>query len=269
VGGMLYRADRRDLVYILTLDAALAEDVYERLRARESLAGVEIVRPMGGPGGVTPCDIEKLAEETVAARVLIIDVRSATLPRLQPAYNKIVGYNRADFNWFCYTLLIGDGPTKLFTPGTALEVFVPLLGQMRIDYSAAAFFYDPFLHYTYGEKVQQRMARQVLTDAVPERLAEGFKEAALSVGQIRLYFRAAGTPPEERLAKMQKRLKSLEKFFRKRLKEAFGEQVKAWAAGMSKEGYGFEAEALGLHFYPFYFEEWVEDLLDKARNAVG
>ena len=245
----------------------MAEDVYERLRSGEPRRRRD-GPTMGGPGGVTPRGIESRGNHHSTCA----DYRRArreTLPRLQPAYNKIVGYNRADFNWFCYTLLIGDGPTKLFTPGTGLEVFVPLLGQMRIDYSAAAFFYDPFLHYTYSEKVQQRVARQVLTDAIPERLADGFREASLSVGQIRLYFRAAGTPPEERQAKMQKRLKSLEKFFRKRLKEAFGEQAKTWAAGMSKEGYSFDAEALGLHLYPFYFEEWVEGLLDKARNAVG
>ena len=146
---MLNYKDRKSRIHIITLDNVLAADVYERLKTSPRIPPVELVLPAGSKSEITVEDIDSLALDTMASRLLIIDVRSHTLPRLQQAYNKIVGYNRADFNVYCYTAVIGDGPANLFEKGGDIDDFMPHLARFRIDYSPSVFFYDPLLHYNH------------------------------------------------------------------------------------------------------------------------
>jgi hypothetical protein len=265
---MLKHTNRGNRVHILTLDEHLAADVRARLAGRAEFAEAELVTPKGHRGGIALADVAALVRGTVSSRLLVLDVRSHTLPRLMDAYNKVVGYNRSDFNHLCYTVLIGDGPANLFAPGTGFEAFVPYLARFRVDFHAGAFFFDPFLHYTHAEKSAAGVdPARGLPDAVPPRLAEAFKEENLSVGQVRLYFRAAGVAAEKYQEKKAKRQRSLERFLRKRLAEAFGSEKPHFSGCFSKEGFRFEAEALELHVYPFFFEEWAGELYHQAQVA--
>jgi len=38
---------------------------------------------------------------------------------------------------------------------------------------------------------------------------------------------------------------------------------------LKKGGYSFTGEALNLNTYPFYFEEWIAELLEKAKWIPG
>lgn len=161
---------RENKIYILTLDDTLATDVYERLHHDPRTKHCQLIRPQKAAVRQTLAEIEGMAQDTVSAKLLIIDVRRATLPMLQGTYNKIVGYNRRDINRLCYTILIGDGPGNLFQPGESLDVFVPHLSAHRIDYHPAVFFYDPFLHYEPKEIKLQRIHDEfVLPDKIPGR----------------------------------------------------------------------------------------------------
>jgi len=151
--------------------------------------------------------IEKTASDTVFSRLLIFDVRKFTLPKLHRCYNKIVGYNRKDFNRLCYTVLIGDGPLNLFQAGKSLDVFVSHLAAHRVDYHPAVFFYDPFLHYEPNEVPPPGIGDEFLIpDKVPQRLVPYFQEGQdMQVGKARRFFRA--TRKDEQVKK--ERLKTL------------------------------------------------------------
>jgi hypothetical protein len=91
-------------------------------------------------------EIEATANQTTSSRMLIMDVRKSTLPKLHQAYNKIIGYSRKDLNRYCFTVLIGDGPLNLFAEGKSPDVFVPYLAAKRVIYNPAVFS-STFLHY--------------------------------------------------------------------------------------------------------------------------
>jgi hypothetical protein len=193
---------------------------------------------------------------------MIIDVRRVTLPKLQRAYNKVVGYNRRDLNKLCYIILIGDGPWDLFSEGKSLDAFVPHLATHRVDFHPAAFFYDPFLHYEHSEIERAGVDEQfVLPDKIPQRLAGYFKkDDDVRLDRIRHYFRAIDKPEEV----CRKRLKRLRNLYKKKMAEQFPErkdQLKAW---LSKKGLKLATER--VHLYPFYFEYWVYKLMHKAAT---
>jgi len=148
---ILSHSKREKKIHILTLDAVLAADVYGRIHHDPRMKRYCLVRPHNTQINDTVAEIDQMARDTVSSKLLILDVRSDTLPLLQKAYNKIVGYNRRDLNRLCYTILIGDGPVNLFKAGKSLDCFVPYLAAHRVDYTPVVFFYDPFLHYEYDE----------------------------------------------------------------------------------------------------------------------
>ena len=276
---MLNYRDRKNRIHIITLDAVLATDVRERLKDSRLVPKVELILPDDiTKSEITPEDIDSLALDTMTSRLLIIDVRSHTLPRLQQAYNKIVGYNRADFNLYCYTVVIGDGPANLFAEGGDINDFAPLLAKLRIDYSPAVFFYDPLLHYGRDEKLDMGIDRDnSIPETIPHRLKKGFEGDHVTVEQVRAYFRAAAPDKKEtrkketrkKQAKKKKRLARLAKLYRKRFAKEFGKVEDELVKCFEKEGYSFTGEALNLNTYPFYFEEWIADLLKKAKAAIS
>jgi hypothetical protein len=267
---MLNYRDRKNRIHIITLDSVLAADVYERVKDSPLIGPAELVLPTDmKKSEITAEDIDNLALDTMTSRLLIIDVRSHTLPRLQQAYNKIVGYNRADFNLYCYTVVIGDGPANLFEEGGDIDDFAPHLSRFRIDYSPAVFFYDPLLHYSHAEKLNMGIDRDnSIPVTIPQRLEKGFEGEQVTIEQVREYFRAAGAPDDKKEARKKRRLKRLTKLYRKKIAKEFPEVKKELVKCLKKGGYSFTGEALHLNTYPFYFEEWIAQLLQKAKSAV-
>jgi hypothetical protein len=251
---------RRNNIHILTLDRILADDVYERIRTDPRTEGYTVKRPTKGIQHGAE-EIESMAPDTVSSRLLIIDVRKSTLPLLQHIYNKVVGYNRRDLNKLCYIVLIGDGPINLFHAGKFLDDFVPYLAKHRLDYYPAAFFYDPFLHYEPDEiSPNPTSLVSLLPTKLPKRLAHYFKEQAITVTDIRKFFRADGKKREVKL----KRLEKLTDLYKKRIKKQFSKEQCDLDAMFTHDGILLATER--LHLYPFFFEDWVFELIEKAAN---
>lgn len=262
VEDILSHPAKKDNVHILTLDSVLATDVYERIRSDARTKDYRLIMPKEKTIRAAVAEIDGMARDTVSSRLLIIDVRRLTLPKLQNAYNKVVGYNRRDLNKLCYTILIGDGPLNLFTAGKSIDVFVPHLSIHRIDYHPAVFFYDPFLHYQSDELPTAGVDDVfVLPDTLPARLAPYFTSQGVKIHMVRRYFRATGKSQEVK----KERLDILTDLYEKRIAEQFPhhkDQLKAW---LSKEGIRLASEK--LHLYPLFFEDWVYELVEKAAQA--
>ena len=262
---MAISVSRARKVHILTVDPVLAADVGERLQADPRLFDVSIVRPKETQLKQAVEEIERLAVETRSSRVIILDVRSQTLPRVQRAYNTVAGLNRMDLNRSCFTIVIGDGPTALFSPGQTMDVFVPLLAKMRLDYEPVGYFFDPFLHYDYDEKQLGSLeSGGRLLQTLPKRLEKVFQEENIAVDDVRRYFRAATVPMADRVPVIARRQEKLISLFAKRLERAFPAQKDALKAWLTKAGHAVAGDTLRLHMYPLYFEDWVFDLIEKA-----
>ncbi len=260
---ILSHSARGNTIHILTLDPALATDVYERIENDPRMKFCQLVKPRETRIKEAIEEIEGMAKDTVSSRLLIIDVRRETLPKLRRAYNAVVGYNRRDLNKLCYVILIGDGPFNLFWEGKKLDVFVPYLAAHRVDFHPAAFFFDPFLHYERGEIERGALDDEfVLPNKIPKRLIPFFrKDQDLRVDQIRRYFRAIGKDEELR----KKRRKRLRNLYKKRIAEQFPEDKDRLRAWLSKKGVQLASEK--MHLYPLYFEDWVYDLVQKAASV--
>lgn len=262
--------DRKIQIHVFTLDQVLATDVQDRIAFDPRTRDYVLARPRERSIKAAVEEIEGMARQSVSSSLLIMDVRSHTLPRLQHAYNKVVGYNRTDLNELCYVILIGDGPFNLFHAGKSLHVFRPRLAAHRIDYSPAVFFYDPFLHYTEEDGPVAGIDRgDELPQLVPKRLERAFKGGGATLVQAREYFRAASLSGPKRQAAMQRRQERLARFYRKRIAEEFPhhkDQLEAW---LSKDGFSLSGEILRLHLYPLFFEDWVFGLMEKARRRRG
>ncbi len=263
---MLSHPDRKDRIHVLTLDHALATDLRERIRLDPTIPDYEVIAPQERTVAEGVAEIERMAPHTVASRLLIMDVRSCTLPRLQHAYNKIIGYNRRDLNVLCYTILIGDGPWNLFHDGKSPEVFVPLLTSHRRDYHAAVFFYDPFLHHTSDGQWRLGIDRgEKLLQSMPQRLAKEYWKDDTDMEAVRRYFRAVPLSGRIRENVRARRQEMLAKFFEARTAEDFPRHRNLRDAWLCKEGYSVPGEILKLHIYPFFLEEWVSELMEKTR----
>ncbi len=259
---ILTHPGRRNLIYILTVDPILATDIYERIEADERLKDYLVIRPRSAEIDETVVSLAKMAQGTIAARLLIFDVRRASLPKLRKAYRDIVGFNRKDFNKLCYTILIGDGPPTLFQNGRGLDVFTLYLADHRVDFHPAVFFYDPLLHYEPGE-VQPRAIDDefLLRDDLPQRLLPYFQEGRQAdVDAIRRFFRATGRDEEVR----KKRRHILRSLYKKRFTEQFPGHEEQMKALISAKGLHLATEKLNL--YPLYFEDWVHRLMEKAKK---
>jgi hypothetical protein len=244
----------------------LGRDVHSRLRD-ELDEGVEMLLPGEGlkGGEIKVCDIDRLADASLDSRVIIFDVRSQSLVRMQQSYNKIVGYNRADLNERCFSVCIGDGPVRLFQSGTGLEVFGKHLAKIRSDYWPAAFFYDPLLHYENDEQTFGSAAAESMPVKVPKRFERTFTGGDINVEHVREYFRAEGSEGKARLDKKKRRMKKLRQVILKRMVKAFGGEADDYTDYLSEEGVEFSGEQLRLNVYPFYFERVVKKLLAKAK----
>ncbi len=261
---ILSHPGRRDRIHVLTIDPILAEDICERLGADKRLRRYTVLCPRaaGVRSGVE--EIEQMAQDTITSRLLILDVRRVTLPKLRRPFNAIVGYNRKDFNKLCYTICIGDGPVNLFQNGRAVDLFIPYLASHRVDYHPAVFFYDPFLHYEPKEMLPQGIDDEfIIPDKLPRRLGPYFKNDGMRVDTIRRFFRA--TDKDEEIRKKRRRM--LRHIYKKRLAEQFGEQENQFKDLLSRRGMQLATEKLNL--YPLYFEDWVRELLRKARHNAS
>jgi hypothetical protein len=261
---ILSHSQRQDVIHIFTLDPVLASDIYERIHHDPRLKHCQLERSW--QRGVDPilADINRMAQDTTSSRLLIFDVRRMTLPKLHTPFNRIVGYNRKDFNKHCYTILIGDGPGHLFQAGRSLGVFISHLSAHRVDYHPAVYFYDPFLHYEPGEVEPPSIGDEfLLPDRLPNRLMPLFQQGQdLTVDKIRRFFRATEKTEEVR----KERVGRLRGIYTKRITEQFPrhqDQLKAW---LSKEGMRLASEK--LHLYPLFFEDWVYDLMCRTKKKI-
>lgn len=265
---LLSHPERKNQIHVFSLDPVLTTDVEERLTLDPRMAGVGVIHPPPGDIDATVAEIERMAPDTVTSRLLILDVRRHTLPRLQHAYNKIVGYNRRDLNELCYSVLIGDGPPGLFEDGSRLEVFAPHLAMNRTDYHATAFFYDPFLHYANNEDPSGGIdGGYEIPDHIPRQLAKMIKEDDMTLANVRRYFRAGSVRSARREKSKARREQKLIKIFRKRIAKAFPDETNGLDRWFSKEGLGISGEALKLHLYPLFFEDWAFRLLRAAGRS--
>lgn len=265
---VLSHKHRKDRIYVLSADSALASDVQERLGADVRLRGCAIRRPPETDFESTIAEINRMAPKTVSARLIILDVRKQTLPWLQSAYNKIIGYNRMDLNEHCYCILIGDGPANLFENDRGLDVFAPYLAKHRADYLPAMYFFDPFLHYTPAELPPASALDSNLTipTCLPQRLAGEFKEDDITVGDIRKFFRAATVRYERKQAARERRSHQLVELLTKRICEQFDQPEEVVNSWITPAGYSVSGEPLRLHIYPLFFEDWAVELFLAAKE---
>jgi len=75
-------------------------------------------------------------------------------------------------------------------------------------------------------------------------------------------------PDSMRLRKRKKRLEKLKKLYAQILAKEFPEDKDHLAQALSKEGCALPGESLKLNVYPFFFEEWILDLIKKAESAL-
>ena len=260
---ILSHPSRQNIIHILSLDSILANDVYERIHNDKRMKFYQLIKPHQTNIRDAIIEIENMAQDTVLSRLIIVDVRRATLPKLQRAYNKVVGYNRRDLNKICYTILIGDGPIDLFQNGKTLDVFIPHLATHRVDFHPALFFYDPFIHYEHGEIELAGVDDEfVLSDKIPRRLESFFKKDDMNVDKVRHYFRAIDKP-EEVFKRRRRKLKNL---YKKRITKQFPGHEEQLKALFSRRGIRLASEKMNL--YPLYFEDWVYKLMQKAAKYI-
>jgi hypothetical protein len=263
---MSRRTKRENRICLLSMDHVLAEDIQTRISEDYRLTGADVVVPQTANGVITPENVLKITKETVSARVLILDVRSLTLPRLQEVYNRASGYNRWDFNRGCYTIVLGDGIPEFPSPDVGVESFRKEFAKFRIDYSPVTFYFDPFIHFRraermelYSEKIERCFER------IPSGMGRVFKEPVSNLSKVRAYFRASTPNVRGSSAVKHAREEKLKRVMTKMIRERFPSQKKDLLAAMSKDGCPLDGETLPLNVYPFFFEERISDLLIKAR----
>ncbi len=266
---MLHYKNRNNSIHILTIDSTLVEDIYERLRDYPGMESVGLIKPGNGHSTITPEDILKSSQDTMTSRVLIFDVRSQTKPILQRAYSDIVRFNRPDFNQYCYSVLIGDGPLNPPDNEKGLYAIGKYLSDARGDYNPAVYFVNLFLYYSF-EELQEIATyhNNALPEEIPHILGKFFKENKIHTSQAYKYFRAANTEDSSRRQKKKERQSLLKALFFKMLSIEYPENKKILFNSFSKEGSSLPGEALKFNIYPFFFEEWVLDLLRKAKSAT-
>jgi hypothetical protein len=260
---MLHYPDRKNRINIITLDPTLARDVYDRLSEHPGTNKAELILPVLGREIITPEDILKKAHDTTDSRILIIDVRTQTKPKLQQAHSDIVRFNRPDLNHYCFTVLIGDGPASFLFEKKGINAFQNYLADLRLDYSPAVFFANPFISYTHEELLELAMYHDnALPDKIPHRLEKFFKPG-IPIKTVYEFFRAPGEPEDRK----KKRLRKLKEIYLKIVSQDFPNDVNRLETALSKQGCDFPGETLKLNTYPFHFEEWISDLLVAAQSA--
>jgi hypothetical protein len=264
---MLHYTERKNTIHIITLDRILAEDICSRLSDYPDTASVQLIMPGSGKT-ITPEDILKSARDTTTSKILIMDVRSHTKPRLQQAYSDIARFNRPDANSFCHIVLIGDGPSGYSLHSKGIGAFQDYLADLRNDYSPAVFFADPFLSYSQQEIQEMIMDRgNAMPEKIPQFLEKYFKKG-IPLKTIYEYFRAAEKQDDAKLKRKRQRLELLRGIFLKLIAEGFPDHKDKMDQSLTKQGCSFPGESLQLNVYPFFFEEWISDLLNATPKNV-
>jgi len=106
-------------------------------------------------------------------------------------------------------------------------------------------------------------------NALPERLPlqiqKYLKTEGLTVERAREHFRAAGKPDEIKAGERRRRQKKLAKYYSKMITHEFPDHEQQLKRSLTKKGCHLPGEALRLNIYPFFFEQWVRDLLKKLH----
>ncbi len=248
------------------MDHVLIEDIQHRIKDDPRLASVNVVVPQAANEAITPQDVLQITKETISARVIILDVRSFTLPRLQEYYNRVSGYNRWDFNRSCYTMVIGDGAPEFPAADVGVDSFRKAFAQFRTDYSPAAFYFDPFVHFKRNERMElYSQNTEECFEKIPAGMGKAFKEPVSSLSKVRSYFRASTPNVRGSSGVKHARQEKLKRVMARMIRDEFPSQKTDLLAAMSKDGCPVDGETLRLNFYPFFFEEWIYNLMVKAR----
>lgn len=249
------------------MDRVLLEDVDQRLHEFPGAESIQLVKPASNASGIKPQDILDLARDTTTSRVLIVDIRSQTIGQLQPAFSDIIRFNRPDFNHYCYTVLIGDGPRNFLHPDRGKKALPAYLSDLRINFSPAVFFGDPFLYYSDQEIQEMVIEHNFRPEKISQQFEKYFKGDLPTVEHVRKYFRAAGKQGDEKIKEKTERQKLLNKLVTKMILDEFPDDRELVLKALSKEGLSIPGEILQCNIYPFFFEEWVLDLFEKAQTA--
>jgi len=251
------------------MDPILAQDIYERLYYYPNMERVELILPKQSGKTITVDDIDTMALDTRSSSVIIMDIRHQTLTRLMQVYGKIVRFNRPDFNTYCYSVVIGDGPRGMLNPDVAMGAYQKYLADVRIDYSPGVFFVDPFLNYSH-EEMQELVLYEgnAFPRKLPEQIGKYFKNDEMTVEQARSYFRAAEVEGQRKGAVRKRRQIKLAKYYNRMLDEIFSSNAEQMKRSLCKNGCSMPGEALNLNVYPFFFEQWVRYILEKATVKI-
>ena len=65
---------RENKIHILTLDRALANDVYERIHHHPRMKTFQLIKPQKSKAKEILIEIEDMAQDTISSRLLIMDV---------------------------------------------------------------------------------------------------------------------------------------------------------------------------------------------------
>ena len=95
---VLSHAKRKDRISIFSLDILLTHDICDRIHDDTRMRDYELEYPQASDIKDRLREIEHLAVQTISSRMIILDIRSYSLPQLQSVYNKIIGYNRKNLN---------------------------------------------------------------------------------------------------------------------------------------------------------------------------
>lgn len=261
---MIHHPDRKKRIYVVSVDPVLCEDIRERLSEQPELKAAEITVPEIARVQDTVEHFKQTALDTQTAKVIILDVRNQTRAHLQPVFSDISRFNRADFNVHCYSVAIGDGPMTFDANTYRQEALRTYLADLRIDFGPAVFFTDPALWNDFTEIQEAAIFnKNAILDQIPARLSRYFHGRRLSMQAFRTYVRAAHAHPERKADKQKSHQKKLKAVYKKEIGKVFGEQGSHFAAGLTRKGCSLPGEALRLNIYPFYFEDWICDLMER------
>jgi hypothetical protein len=254
---LLTHTNRIDRICVLTLDRYLAGDVKERVSADSRMSSLEVLQPWRPGQSVQVQDVLRLAPLSTTCRLIVLDTRRRYLPRVQEAYNRVSCYNRQDFNRLCFSIIITDGPAGFPSADVGVGAFRAIIARARLDYSAAAVFFDPLIHdprLQYAGGIGDR-SNELL---VPE--PDLLPSTVWRLPDARSYLRG---PRGERSLRQGQVMARWAQY-------AFS-RYPTWAssaeATMSADGAPVPGETLPLRTYPFHFEDFLNDCLNRTKSS--